>query len=154
MKSLSVFAILAAVAIAVYAADSHDNISRITRGIAAVGGTSTTTGNTLVTSDSTTREFKVVTSALVYSAAKTAATAITFSPEFDATPTVVMGGADTTSKTAYSWGNGGSTLYGYSDTSCILTYSAATFSRPTATTGTAINRPIIFYGYTRTGTYQ
>jgi hypothetical protein len=154
MKNLSVFALLVAAAVALYAAESHDQISRLTRGVAAVGGSSATTGNTLVTSDSTTREFKVVNKVLTYSAANTAATAITFSPEFDATPTVVMGGVDSSSKTAYCWGNGGNTLYGYSDTSCVLTYSAATFTRPTTTTGTAISRPIIFYGYTRTGTYQ
>ncbi len=151
MKNLSVFALLLAAAVALYAAESHDQISRLTRGVAVVGGSSTTTGNTLVTSDSTTREFKVVNKVLTYSAANTAATAITFSPEFDASPTVVFGVADSSTKTSFVADPAGN---GYSRTSVILTYSAATFSRPAANTGTAVSLPIIFYGYTRTGTYQ
>ena len=152
MKKILVFSLLLVACIA-YGAESHNNISRLTKGVAVVGGTSDTTGLTLINSDSTTGEFEVDQQTLTYSTAGYSQT-ITFSPAFTATPTMIMGGVDTASKTAYCWGNGGSSLYGYSDTSCVLTYSAAVFSRPTTATGTAVSRPILFYGPVRTGVYQ
>jgi len=151
MKKILVFSLLLVACIA-YGAESHNNISRLTKGVAVVGGTSDTTGLTLIKSDSTTSEFEVDQQTLTYSTAGYSQT-ITFSPVFTATPTMIMGGTDTASKTAYSFGSG-VTMYGYSDTSCVLTYSAAVFTRPTTTTGTAISRPILFYGPVRTGVYQ
>ena len=77
----------------VIAVNGADKLNRITRGIQVTGGTNSTSGSTLVTSDSSTNEFTVVQATATQSGAATSAT-VTFAKAFTATPTVTQGMRD------------------------------------------------------------
>ena len=154
MKKLIVFPILLVAVLAAYAAnDTHNNISRLTRGVGVVGGSSDTTGRTLVTSDSTTVEYKVSGSTVSFSAADTTKT-VTFTKPYSATPTLVVGVPDGFSMTGVGNAGASTDVYGYSKTTVLATYSASVFTRPAASTGTAMTIPAVWYGTVRTGVYQ
>lgn len=116
------------------------NLNRITRGIQVTGGTNSTSGVTLVTSDSNTNEFSVVRATIGVSNQPSAT--VTYAVAFTESPTVVMmpraGITPSTETIAIST----PTVTGFTVTNL-----------PSATTTVAPVRFLI-YGTQRSGVYQ
>ena len=126
----------AAIAIALYAADTI-KLNRLTRGIQVTGGTTSTNGKTLITSDSSTNEYSVQIVTATVAAANTVATNV-FTTAFTATPTVMQG----VGKTAVA-GDG----FTVSSTQVLVA--------GLSTNGAGTNSvPLIVYGTTRSGVFE
>lgn len=125
--------------ISLYAAENI-KISRLTRGIVNVGGTTSVNGSTLITSTSPTNEFKVV---IITPSTSTVATASTntFATAFLATPTVFI---------APKNGSAFSTI------PAALAVTATTTGVIVSGMNTnSIDAPnILVYGYTRSGVFE
>lgn len=113
-------------------------ISRLTRGLIAVGGTSTTNANTAVVADSSTNEFRIVAITNTVTGSDTSV-ATTFTDAFVAAPAFAI---------AAGSGDGQSTIAAVTVTVDTTTCTVAGLS-----TAGPNNVPVILYGYTRTGTF-
>ncbi len=117
-------------------------ITRFTRGMLVQGGTSSTTGSSVVVSDSTTNEYKIVLKTATVAAAVTSYTN-TFTTAFVATPTVVFGvpSGITGLQQTNLWSVGAT----------ITTTGIVVTGLSTNASNGINNLPIIIYGYQRTG---
>lgn len=128
-------------AVALYAADTQ-KVTRLGQNqILNVGGTSTTNGKTVVTSESPTNEFKIVQITATVSGGATASTN-TFATAFLATPTVVAGVKS------------GSSVAGVSSGVTATPSTTTLIVTGLNSAGSTNNLPFIVYGYTRAGIFE
>lgn len=143
-KKSFIWASLASVliAITVFAA-ANNKISRVTQGIISVGGTSTTTGNTVVVADDPLKEYRILGITATVAGTSTAYTN-TFSTAFTVTPTVATG---------IQPGVGQGTL------TSLLSIRVTPTTSNVIVSGLSVNTPtnsvpLIIFGYTRTGVLE
>jgi hypothetical protein len=137
--------IMLIIAVTIALAADTNKITRFTSGFIVQGGTSSTTGNSLVESDAVTNCFRMVVVTATVSGAQTSSTN-TFSTAFVATPIAIpafQSGANGT-QTTNSWSVGATV-----STSTLIVTGLST----NASTGVN-NLPILVYGYPRTGILQ
>ncbi len=144
MKKTFIALTFLALGLGVLYAATNLKISRLTQGIAVVGGTGSTDGKTLIVSDSPTNEFRVLQYTATVAAGATAVTN-TYTTAFVATPTVVYGSPSL--KAMQTMTN--MTVF-VSHTQTIV---SGLSTNNTATLG-ANGVPMLIYGYTRSGVFQ
>lgn len=137
--------IMLIIAVTIALAADTNKITRFTRGFIVQGGTSSTTGNSLVESDAVTNCFRMVVVTATVTGVQTASTN-TFSTAFVATPTMYIGqpsGINGTQQTNL-WSVGAT----------ISTSSLIVTGLSTNGSSGVNNLPILVYGYPRTGILQ
>ena len=123
-------------------ADTNNTISRLTRGILAIGGTGSTNYKTVVVSDAATNEYRVVAITATVSGTSTISSN-TFGTAFLATPTVVVNPPS------------GKPFSLITNVTVTTTTTGVVLTGLTTNGTTGLNNlPVLVYGTTRTGDYQ
>lgn len=133
------------VAVVIALAADTNKITRFTRGMIVIGGTSSTTGNSVVVSESVTNEYRNTIVTATVAGVATASTN-TFATAFTATPSVFLGQVSGLNGTQItnSWS------IGTIQTSTTLIVTGLSTNGSTGVN----NLPIFVYGTTRSGVLQ